>query len=97
MKKNNFSSNNKSNNNNYKNTNTNLNNDKQQDLQKAYDTYSKLNENDLMNKMFEMAKISKQQGQLDNAKIDQFFNNVSGMLSAEQRKKLKGLLDMLKD
>ena len=92
MKKNNFGRTSNQSNNNYTN-----NNNQQQDFKQAYEQYSKMSENDLMNQMFEMARASKQNGELDNQKIEQFYQSASLMFDENQRKKLRSLLDMLKD
>lgn len=69
----------------------------EKEYKQFYDKYSNADEDSLMNKMFEMAKTAKENGQLNNASLEDFYKNSSNMLSVEQRKKLRNLIDMLKD
>ncbi|MEG1608453.1 MAG: hypothetical protein RR348_01150 [Clostridia bacterium] len=67
------------------------------DFKNFYDKYSNCDEDSLMNTMFDMAKNAKQNGQLDNASLEEFYKSTANMLNAEQRKKLRKLVDMIKD
>lgn len=60
------------------------------------DKYSGMNESELMSEMIKVAATSKANGTLNDAELENFYNQMSPMLTAEQRKKLKALINTLK-
>lgn len=60
------------------------------------DKYSGMNESELMSEMIKVAATSKANGTLNDAELENFYNQMSPMLTAEQRKKLKALINSLK-
>jgi hypothetical protein len=55
-----------------------------------------MSEERLMQEMFTLVNQGRQNGTLDNAKLEEFFNSASCMLSSEQIVKLRSLIDMAK-
>lgn len=60
------------------------------------DKYSGMNESQLMSEMIKVAATSKANGTLNDAELENFYNQMSPMLTVEQRKKLKALINTLK-
>lgn len=72
----------------------NINSKQAQDI---YNKYSNLDEDSLMNTIYETASTAKKNGELNNESIENFYRNASGMLNEQQRVKLRDLLDKLKE
>ncbi|MDE5654259.1 MAG: hypothetical protein K2I46_01450 [Clostridia bacterium] len=72
------------------------NNNSQPTLESEINKYSHMSEERLMQEMFALVNAGKQNGTLDNAKLEEFFNSASCMLSSEQIVKLRSLIDMAK-
>lgn len=58
--------------------------------------YENMSEGELMGEISRMAAAQKKNGSLSNAEIDHFTNNIMPMLDAEQKRKLSGIINMLK-
>lgn len=69
----------------------------QDELMAQAQQYASMSESDLMGQMFSVAKEEKSKGNLDDAKLDEFYRSATGMLSQDQLVKLRGLIDLLKD
>ena len=65
-------------------------------LESEINKYSHMSEERLMQEMFALVNQGRQNGTLDNAKLEEFFNSASCMLSSEQIVKLRSLIDMAK-
>ncbi|MDE6275591.1 MAG: hypothetical protein K2M75_03525 [Clostridia bacterium] len=65
-------------------------------LESEINKYSHMSEERLMQEMFALVNAGRQNGTLDNAKLEEFFNSASCMLSSEQIVKLRSLIDMAK-
>lgn len=72
------------------------NNNSQPTLESEINKYSHMSEERLMQEMFTLVNQGRQNGTLDNAKLEEFFNSASCMLSSEQIVKLRSLIDMAK-
>ena len=72
------------------------NNNAQPSLESEINKYSHMSEERLMQEMFALVNQGRQNGTLDNAKLEEFFNSASCMLSSEQIVKLRSLIDMAK-
>ena len=72
------------------------NNNSQPTLESEINKYSHMSEERLMQEMFALVNQGRQNGTLDNAKLEEFFNSASCMLSSEQIVKLRSLIDMAK-
>ena len=68
----------------------------QPSLESEINKYSHMSEERLMQEMFALVNQGRQNGTLDNAKLEEFFNSASCMLSNEQIVKLRSLIDMAK-
>ena len=66
-------------------------------LQEEINKYSSMSEERLMQEMFHLVEEGRKNGTLDNAKLEEFFNSASCMLSGEQITKLRSLIDMAKN
>ncbi len=71
-------------------------NNAQPTLESEINKYSNMSEERLMQEMFALVDAGRQNGTLDNAKLEEFFNSASCMLSNEQIVKLRSLIDMAK-
>lgn len=69
----------------------------QDELMAQAQQYASMSESDLMGQMFSVAKEEKSKGNLDDAKLDEFYRSATGMLSQDQLVKLRSLIDLLKD
>ena len=65
-------------------------------LESEINKYSNMSEERLMQEMFALVNEGKQNGTLDNQKLEEFFNSASCMLSSEQVSKLRAIIDMAK-
>lgn len=65
-------------------------------LESEINKYSHMSEERLMQEMFALVNAGRQNGTLDNQKLEEFFNSASCMLSSEQVVKLRSLIDMAK-
>lgn len=75
---------------------SNENNSSQPSLENELNKYSHMSEERLMQEMFSLVNEGRQNGTLDNQKLEEFFNSASCMLSSEQIVKLRSLIDMAK-
>lgn len=66
-------------------------------LEEEINKYSSMSEERLMQEMFYLVEQGRKNGTLDNAKLEEFFNSASCMLSGEQITKLRSLIDMAKN
>lgn len=66
-------------------------------LQDEINKYSSMSEERLMQEMFRLVEEGRKNGTLDNAKLEEFFNSASCMLSGEQITKLRSVIDLAKD
>lgn len=64
--------------------------------EEAYEKYSDMSEENLMKELFEQTKKQKQAGTLNNESIDNVYNNLSPLLSEEQKKNLENLIKAIK-
>ncbi|MGI6213716.1 MAG: hypothetical protein ACOYIQ_04130 [Christensenellales bacterium] len=64
--------------------------------QEAVEAYSRLSQEELMRELFRIANESREKGELNNESLDNFFSNVSPMLTPEQRARMQQLLGDLK-
>ncbi len=71
-------------------------NNAQPTLESEINKYSNMSDERLMQEMFALVDAGRQNGTLDNAKLEEFFNSASCMLSNEQIVKLRSLIDMAK-
>jgi hypothetical protein len=62
--------------------------------EEAMNKYSKMSEGDLMQELFKEGSVS--QGKVSGEELDNFYNKVSGMIDADQRAKMKMLIEQLK-
>lgn len=65
-------------------------------LRRAVDSYSGMNEDALLDELFAEASVARRRGELDDAKLDLFYNSVKSSLSPAQLKKLDVLMRALK-
>lgn len=68
----------------------------QNDVNSNYSKYSTMNENQLKNELFKEAFKMKKNGTLDEKMLENFYNEMSGSMTNEQRKKLRTLINSLK-
>lgn len=66
-------------------------------IESQINKYSSMSEERLMQEMFNLVNQGKQNGTLDNQKLDEFFNSASCMLTNEQKTKLRSLIDIAKN
>lgn len=66
-------------------------------LAKEIEKYSSMSEERLMQEMFHLVEEGRRNGTLDNAKLEEFFNSASCMLSGEQITKLRTIINMAKN
>lgn len=71
--------------------------DSQSGLQDEINKYSSMSEERLMQEMFRLVEEGRKNGTLDNAKLEEFFNSASCMLSGEQITKLRSVIDLAKN
>ncbi len=62
--------------------------------EEAFDTYSKMSEEELMQELFNVGACSK--GGTTPQQLDDFYKNVESFLTAEQKEKMKNLIMQLK-
>lgn len=62
--------------------------------QEAMNKYSNMSEGDLMKELFREGSVSS--GKVSANELDNFYNSASSFLSAEQRDKMKMLIEQLK-
>lgn len=65
-------------------------------LRRAVDSYSGMSEDALLDELFAEASVARRRGELDDAKLDLFYNSVKSSLSPAQLKKLDVLMRALK-
>lgn len=81
---------------------TNKNTDKSEyfdenDIKRTAQNYQGKSDGELLGDIFKMANEQKANGNLSDEKLKAFADSVSPMLNAEQRARLNGVLEMLKD
>ncbi len=64
--------------------------------QEAFNKYSNYNEQELMQELFRNAEESRNNGQLDNNMLDDFYNQAKSMLTKEQSERMQELILQLK-
>lgn len=67
---------------------------KPQTAEEAFNTYSKMSEEDLMQELFNVGSCSK--GQTSPEQLDEFYKKVESFLTAEQKEKMRTLIMQLK-
>lgn len=65
-------------------------------VRRAVDRFSGMSEDALLDELFAEASSARRRGELDDAKLDMFYNTVSSSLSPAQLKKLDLLMRALK-
>lgn len=73
---------------NFKSQNTNI----EEDVKKQYNKFSGMNQNEMMSELFKETNRLKQNGQFNYEALVGAIDNMSGMLSEEQKHKMKELL-----
>jgi catalase len=67
-----------------------------EDIKKAYDKYSNMEEQDLMSELIKTTQAQKEAGTLDEEQIKSTYNMIYPMLNDEQKKKLNELIKVIK-
>lgn len=62
--------------------------------EEAFDAYSKMSEEELMQELFNVGACSK--GTTTPQQLDEFYNRIEAFLTAEQKEKMKSLIMQLK-
>lgn len=66
-------------------------------LREKVDEYGKMSDGELLDELFAQAAAARRRGDLDDNKLKAFYDNVKGMLSGEQRRKLDVLMRALSE
>lgn len=69
---------------------------REEEVKRAADRYAGMSEDALLDQLFAEASFARRRGELDDAKLDVFYNSVKGSLSPSQLKKLDVLMKALK-
>ena len=67
------------------------------DIRKTAEAYSGKSDSELLGDIFRMASEQKANGSLNDEKLRAFANSVAPMLNEDQKARLNGVLDMLKN
>lgn len=68
----------------------------QEDLTRQLNGYMGMSDDQLRDRLFQVAAQSRAQGTLDNDALDRFYQSASGMLDPQARARLAQLIAMLK-
>ena len=66
------------------------------DPKEQYDHYRTKSKDELMDTLFSLTQEQKANGELDNARMEEFFTMLSPMLSDDQRQRMRRVLEQLK-
>lgn len=65
-------------------------------LEETIEQYQNKDEDELMGDLFDMVEQGRKDGSFSEESLEQFIQNVSPMLDAEQKKKLSSIANMIK-
>lgn len=68
----------------------------QEELREKVGEYASMSSDELLDELFAQAAAARRRGDLDDKKLNEFYNGVYGMLDAAQRRKLDMLMQALR-
>lgn len=68
----------------------------EKDIKQKIEKYQNMNQNELMAELIKESNKQKQNGNLDNKKLEEIKNSMSGFMTAEQQARLDELIKMLR-
>lgn len=68
-----------------------------QDVESIINEYADKSENELMGELLREVAKGRANGTLDNGDIDNFYNQAAPLLTAEQKKKLDNIINIIKN
>lgn len=77
----------------YKNSNLNID---EEEIKEKIQKYQNMNQNELLSELLKETKKQKQNGNLDNQKLEEIKNSMSTVLNDEQKNRLDELIKLLR-
>lgn len=90
----NYNSHNQTDGNSYSNQNA-QSQDNRADFEKKFEQYKGKSQDELMSELMQVAGKMRADGTFDKQALENFYNNAQGFLNAEQRQRMRSLIDML--